>query len=214
MVCPWHRFLVNHKTPQIYVISSRNLQDLSELDPFPTASVYNWKIPKKFPFTSTIDATSFINSQNPFQIKGLIGISSNFERFAISSSLYIAMSLFTDFTTVGDLNWKADLDEKHAFDIVRSGCIKKAIHYFPKWKGYLEEISKKFQGMCSEIQKVYEEIQLLDMKDFGKKSSNFWFKFLLFLFKKENWQSANEYYGLQPFKELSKSLQFASNQHK
>jgi hypothetical protein len=85
------------------------------------------------------------------------------------------MSHCSDFASVGAFNWRAELDEKRALELIRTNTYHEFIAYFPLWTDYLMQVKAKYDDMCGAIDTVWKDLdtKFPDPRDFGQNAKEY-----------------------------------------
>ncbi|KAL6046966.1 hypothetical protein QOT17_021900 [Balamuthia mandrillaris] len=204
---PLHRYITRPEQDRLIFVGATTIPSLQEChDLTAIAEEKNWLTPRVFPeLVSLNQVFAKAKTLNPFLTKGLVvRFHCSGRLVKVRCPLHVAVALGTDFSGVGPLNLRADMDERHMLELLRYNCSETFIRYLPTWQTFHKELSDKYERMCSSLDHAWNQLKEHgdDKKQFAKAANRHQFAFLLFrlyrLWKEDlrEYLSARQVFGL------------------
>jgi hypothetical protein len=202
-----HRHVVRYEIPDIFCVHVRNRETGSVVDHRQIAAQFQWKVPNSLPLplpSSLNDLEKISFDLNPLLIKGYIlkyVSSDSWDAITVKNSIYTSIRYGTDFSTIGQMNMRAEVDRKLLLQQAVFNTGPRFLEVFPHWKAQFDQTTEVYTQFCNMIDAEYRIHWRKERKEFVSAVSDFSQCQALLRMYQNRYPSASEYFSTLPLKQ-------------
>lgn len=188
LTSPFNKIVVNYTKPQITLLGARDLTNLKEHKVKDILAAFfcseDITTPEVFEFFSIENAQKRLEELSPFEFEGYVLCDDNFNRIKLKSQKYVELHHLGSGLNVN----------KNLMEIVRKGEIDEVAANFPELKERLANLLFIYNGLVSEINNIYNQINHTDdMKKFAEMAKESKYASALFALKRKKADSVRSF---------------------